>query len=534
VSADVETATDEEVSANLVRAARGGTLNLVGALANGLLAAVLTVIVARAYARSVAGAFFAATSMFYIVASIAELGVDAGLQRWIPRYLVAGRHADIRTTLRVAFRPVYVLATSVAVAVIIAAPAIARTRIGGSDPHAFAQALRLLALALPISCAYDLVIASTRAYGTMRPNVVIEKLGRGLAQPVCVLVAAVSHAGLLGLTVAWLLPYPVALVAALAWRRRILHARAQGQKPLPAAPHHEISREFWRYTRPRSFAAVCQVALLRADVPLVAALRSPRDAAVYAAASRLLVFGQLGVQAVQQAIQPQLSRLLAQDDTRSTESVFRTATAWLMALGWPAYLVTASLAPLMLRLLFGHRYVSGAHALTILALTMLIATACGPVDTLLLMAGRSWLSLANNAASLAVDVALNIVLIPRYGITGAAIAWSAALVVRNGLPWIQVRRSLGFSAASPGAAYVALSAAVCFGVPTLVDRLTYGTRLAATVPTLVTGTLIYLICLVLARKQIHLEAFAGLLRRRASGEATPRAVLYEAPPTPAT
>ena len=50
------------------------------------------------------------------------------------------------------------------------------------------------------------------------------------------------------------------------------------------------------------------------------------------------------------------------------------------------------------------------------------------------MAGRSWLSLGNNTVALAVNVGLNIVLIPIDGIRGAAIAWSVAIVVRNVLP----------------------------------------------------------------------------------------------------
>jgi O-antigen/teichoic acid export membrane protein len=510
---------DADIDANLVRVARGGTLNVVGALANGLLAALLTVIVARAYDRPVAGAFFAATSMYLIVTSIAELGVDAGLQRWIPRYLVAERHADVRTTMRIALRPVYVLATLLTVGTLVAAPAVAHTRLSGGNPHEFTQALRFLAIGLPITCAYDLVLSSTRAYGTMRPNVVIEKLGRGTAQATCVLVVAAANTGIVGLTIAWLLPYPLTLVAALGWRRRIVERHTPHTGGAPAAPATEVSAEFWRYTRPRSFAAVCQVALLRADVPLVAALRSPRDAAVYAAASRLLVFGQLGVQAVQQAIQPQLSRLIAQENHRATESVFRTSTTWLMALGWPAYLATACLAPLMLRVLFGNRYLGGTHALEILALTMLVATACGPVDTLLLMAGRSWLSLANNAASLVVDIGLNLVLIPKYGITGAASSWAVALVIRNGLPWVQVRRSLGLTAGSRGAGYVAVISAVFIGLATLLDRVSYGLRTNTAVATLVTATAVYVVFLGIGRRHIHLEAFAGLVRRRAPGRA---------------
>ena len=113
-----------------------------------------------------------------------------------------------------------------------------------------------------------------------------------------------------------------------------------------------------------------------------------------------------------------------------------------MIAAWPLYLVTGGVrAALDGRLRRGYDVAS--DVVVILSLTMLLATACGPVDSVLLMAGRSWLSLRNSIVALAVNVGLNVVLIPLYGIRGAAIAWAVAIVVRNLLPLVQVRRHLG-------------------------------------------------------------------------------------------
>ena len=47
------------------------------------------------------------------------------------------------------------------------------------------------------------------------------------------------------------------------------------------------------------------------------------------------------------------------------------------------------------------------------------------------MSGRSGLNLANNAAAVVGNVALNLVLIPRFGIVGAAVSWAVAIVGVN-------------------------------------------------------------------------------------------------------
>jgi O-antigen/teichoic acid export membrane protein len=508
-----DTPTSPAVDRTLARLARGGTLNLVGAVVNSLLAALVYVIAARYYTRAEAGAFFAATAIFLILSAVAELGVDTGLLRWLPKYVVENRQGDIRTCVRVAMRPVYVASVGVGVVVFAAAPWIAHITVGDQQEHAFTGMLRVLAVSLPVAAAYDLVLAQTRVYGSMRPTVLVDKFAHSIVQPIAVWAVAAGGGGTVALAIAWTAPYLPGLLWAVAWNARIRRAHMPRVAQLPPRPVHELRSEFWSYTTPRAAARIFQVALQRADIVLVAALRSPKEAAVYAAASRLLVFGQLGTLAVQQVMQPHLSRLLASDDHAGATSVFQTSTAWLMAFAWPAYLASAAAAPLLLSI-FGHGYQGGQASLVILSLTMLVATACGPVDVVLLMAGRSGLSLFNNFLALVVDVALNIVLIPKLGITGAAVSWAVALVVRNILPLWQVRTMLNMSPVSSGATWVAASSIGCFGVVPLIARETIGLGFAAALPVFTVCTLAYFALLWIGRKRIALEAFAGLLRRR--------------------
>ncbi len=121
--------------------------------------------------------------------------------------------------------------------------------------------------------------------------------------------------------------------------------------------------------------------------------------------------GQLFVQSVQQALSPQLSALFARGETRAANSIFQAATLWSMIAAWPLYLVMAGFASTLMGV-FGDGYDVASDVVLILSLTMLLATACGPVDSVLLMAGRSWLSLANNTVALVVNVGLNFVAHP--------------------------------------------------------------------------------------------------------------------------
>jgi O-antigen/teichoic acid export membrane protein len=491
---------------HLSRLARGGALNLAGAASAGLMGFALVFAVAHAYPQRVAGAFFAATSLFVILNAVAGLGSDAGLLRWLPRHLALGDHGAARRTVPVALVPVVAVACAGALALFFAAPALAGSLGGGQ----VASMLRVLAVFLPVAAAHDAILAATRGHATMRPTVAIEKIFRQVAQVAGVLAVSVFSAGPVALALAWALPYLIGLVVAVAWYLRIAGRLHEGP-----ADTRALAGEFWRYTAPRSVAQICQTALQRADIVLIAALASPREAAIYTAATRFMVIGQLGTQAVQQAMQPAVSRLIALEDREGTARVFAGCTTWTVALTWPIHLSVAVAAPLYLSM-FGHGYGSGQYATVVLALAMLLATGTGPVDVMLLMGGRSGLSLANNAAALIVDLALNVVLIPWLGITGAAIAWAAALATRNILPLVQVHRIFGMTPAGAGLGLASVSALACFGVLPLLARLTFGTT--ATLAGLVLGAGCYAGLLWAGRARLALTAFAALLPgRRATG-----------------
>ncbi|SEG46873.1 Membrane protein involved in the export of O-antigen and teichoic acid [Thermomonospora echinospora] len=502
---------------NLGRLARGGALNLAGAMSAGVLGLALIFIVAHGHDQATAGAFFAATSLFIILGAAAGLGSDAGLLRWLPRHLALGDHVAARRVLPIALIPVTVLAVVAAAGLALAAPTLAAV-LGADDPGQVTVMLRVLAAFLPLAVVQDTLLAATRGHGTMRPTVLIDKMFRQIAQVGGVLVVPLASGHPAALAFAWALPYLPGLLAAALWYRRLAAAGPAGGGD--SASVRGLAGDFWRYTAPRAVGYICQQALQRADIVLMAALSSPRDAAVYTAATRFIVIGQLGTQAVQNVMQPAVSRLLALEDRAGAQRIFAVATTWTVVLTWPVHLTVAVGAPVYMST-FGSEYAdAGQWPTVILATAMLLATATGPLDVMLLMAGHSGLSLANNAAALAVNIALNLVLIPELGPTGAATAWAAAIVTRNLLGMVQVRRLLAMSPRGAGMPLAVLAAVLAFGIVPLAARAVFGANPAGLAIGLIPGVCGYLVLLWVGRDRLALTAFAALLPGRRGGGRT--------------
>lgn len=494
--------------------ARGGALNLAAAVVSSLANVLLVFLVARGFSLRDAGIFFAATSVFLLAVRISELGTGTGLVYFLSRFRALGRPDRMGATLRIAVIPVLGAAAVAGVAVFVSAPWLAQLLVSG-DTGEVATYLRILALFLPLAVIGDTCLAATRGYGTMRPSALIDKILRPITQALFTVVA-IALGSTLGLTLAWVTPYLAAAMASSWWLRRL-----RGRSGAPnLGIGDRFAGEFWRFTAPRSVAGLAQIALQRLDVVLVAALRGPEEAAIYTAATRFLVVGQLAGQAISQAVQPKLAGLLAREDRASTKKLYQTATCWLVLVVWPFYLAFVLLAPVVLQL-FGPRYADGAGVVVLLTGAMLIATGCGMVDTVLNMAGRTTWNLGNALLALAVNIAVDLVLIPPLGILGAAIGWAAAILVNNLLPLGQIWISLGLHPFGGGTLTAMGLSAICFGLVPLIAAWTIDGGAITVAAALGAGLLLFLAGCYRWRAILDLHAMRALRRPRPSPPVLP-------------
>lgn len=415
--------------AELRGTARGGLINLVGAVAAGGGGLAVTWLVALALSPEDAGAFFAVTSVFLLVGALARLGTPTGLVYWVARLRQAGRESAIGSVLRIGLWPTVIAASAAALALFAAAPMFTRPDL-----------VRLAAVFLPASVVMESLLAATRGYRLMGPTVLVDKLGRTLAQLAALgVIAATGAASAFTVTAAWALPYLPAVVAAW-WCLRRSHEGAED----PGFPDRVEARAFWWFTAPRAVAGVAQIGLQRLDIVLVASLAGLGPAAVYTVATRFVIVGQLVSGAVGQAVQPRAAAAMAAGAALSAKRLYQESTAWIVALTWPVYLAVALLADQYLRLFGGEYATETARAVVwLLVPAMMVSAACGVVDSMLSMAGKTSWQLIDVTIALVVNVSLNLLLIPSFGVVGAAIAWSAAVVVNNLIPLAQLWRTFG-------------------------------------------------------------------------------------------
>jgi O-antigen/teichoic acid export membrane protein len=139
--------------------------------------------------------------------------------------------------------------------------------------------------------------------------------------------------------------------------------------------------------------------------------------------------------------------------------------------------------------------------------------ATGPCLTVLLMGGKSGWTLAIAVISMAMNVSLNLVLIPRAGMTGAAVAWAISIVFNNLCGLLLVRWLLGLSPVGTGFIILTGASTACFGGLGLLFRLAMGPSLPSVALFLVTAPAVYASILWRFRQVLHLSELRRALSR---------------------
>jgi hypothetical protein len=113
-----------------------------------------------------------------------------------------------------------------------------------------------------------------------------------------------------------------------------------------------------------------------------------------------------------------------------------------------------------------------------------------------------------------INVGLDILLIPKYGILGAAIGWAVAIAISNLMPLGQLARVLRLHPFGRGTIIACAISVVNFGLVPLALRTVLGSGPAALAASVAVGGLLQLLCMWRFRRVLHLP---GLSRRSPGG-----------------
>ena len=106
---------------------------------------------------------------------------------------------------------------------------------------------------------------------------------------------------------------------------------------------------------------------------------------------------------------------------------------WIFTINLPIFLLIILFPGTLINILFGKEYLVAVQALRILSVGALVSSIFVISQNIISMAGKSRLLLYNIIITTALNIILNIMLVPTFGINGAALSASLSFIVLNAI-----------------------------------------------------------------------------------------------------
>jgi O-antigen/teichoic acid export membrane protein len=271
-----------------------------------------------------------------------------------------------------------------------------------------------------------------------------------------------------------------------------------------------LGRELLTGGIPYAATGLLVLVYFRVDMLMLSQMRGERSVGFYGAGTNLMFSAFIASQVLVSALFPVIarSRSLADPEARA---VGRRAMSLSLLMSLPFAVGAWLVGGPVLALLYGPVYATAAPALTFLMLTLPWLFVNNLVGNCLGAVGRQRVVLSIAAVSLAINVGLNLVLIPRMDYAGAALATLVSEVCGTCMMALALRGDM--FALFPGRALLGLLAANA-----ALAGIVFALRAWPIVPVLGIAAVAYL-GLVLAMRLLRLEDLRSLLPAAGGGAA---------------
>jgi O-antigen/teichoic acid export membrane protein len=493
---------------------KAGAVSLVGSSFSAASALLVAVVVGRSLGTSGTGIFFQAVAIFAILSAVLMLGTSSGVIWAMSRQRATGTIGGQTRVLVIALVPVLVASLTVSVVLHTAAGPIAGFLAGG-QVDVLEDVLRLLSWFLPLSAVMGVLQTAIRVMRSVVSFSLLQDVAVPLSRLVGVSIAAAVGASAYLTIGYWVASIPLWLLVTTAWLVRPVLLDLRKRLARPQDTEVGVS-EFWRYSGARAVGVAIEFGLDWVDVLVVAALRTPSEAAVYAVASRAIQAGRVAERAVRVGSGPTIAWLLSRGERKEASELHLGITRVAVLLSWPYYLMLVVMGPAVLSL-FGPGFRQGAFVVALLGVVTMVAVSAGMLQSILLMGGKSTWQVYNKSVALALSVAGNLALVPTLGITGAAVTWAIVVATDTAIAAWLVHWRMGVHLAPHRLLRAALVPVLVFGVGGWGLRLLLGTSMLDLLVWLLVLGPVYLGILWLLRERLELVASWQV----ASGRAAP-------------
>jgi O-antigen/teichoic acid export membrane protein len=403
-------------------------------IVSAVLALVTQVLLARWMGSFEFGIFIYVWTWVLMIGAISDIGLSSAARRFIPEYSELKAFDRLRGFLAGSRWLAFGIATAIG-----AVGAIGVTLLSPWLNQFAVIPLYLACAIIPIYGVVQVQAGIAQSYDwpnlALMPFFIIRPLALAILMGAAYLFGAPTNA------VTAMIVAIVTTWAATVGQMVVLNRRLEAK--VPDGPRRYEAKSWFATSIPIFVVEGFYLLLTYVDILTLEHFRSPDDVAVYYAGARVLAIVSFVYFAIAAAATHRFTEYHMAGDKKRLASFIAETIRWTF---WPSLatcaLILACGKPLLA--LFGADFERGYSVMFILAVGMLARATVGPAERLLNMLGERKQCTVVYAIAFAINLILCVILIPRIGIEGAAVATSIAMVAESIMLYAVAKRRLGF------------------------------------------------------------------------------------------
>lgn len=419
---------EDSFERNMLETAKGGGFLAAGTFFEFGSRFVIAFVVARVLGAEQYGIYMLAISVATVMAAIATAGLDSTMVRYVAMQAGNRDEEGVWGTLQIGVGASFLVSALISLGLYFLIEPLASSLF---DEPQLVPYLQLFCLFIPFMTLSSVMVDVARGFKRMDYSALAQN--GVLFTTRLILVGILIFVRLDAFTA--IIAFGLSEIAVSVSLVYLLNKQFPLRRPLRQARYE--FREIFTFALPFWMSGILTKFRKNIQDLLLGTLNTVVSVGIFSIVSKINLVGHVVYASVVASVKPILAELQDRENWEEMRSLYQTTTRWTFTANLPIFLIMV-LYPEQLLLVFGKSFTDGATALAVLALGELVNAGTGICGSIIDMTGRTKLKLANAVLWVALISVSNVLLIPQWGVLGAAVAAAGSIAVINFLRVLEV------------------------------------------------------------------------------------------------
>ena len=413
--------------------AKGAGIAVVGMILGKLFSYLTRVFIARSFGPETYGLIAMGLATISIITTFSLIGLDLGLTRFIAFYRGKRNLGKVKGSIKSSFKITLPLSIIFAAALFIFSEQVAIF----FSKQDLVPVIKILSFALPFSVILGLFQSTLLGFKLVKQKVYTVEIGKNLSTLIFVIIFFYLGFGLFGATIGFVLGFFLSVIVGVYHLKGKILPQLKKIKPI------RVSKELVSFSLPLLMVATLSLLMAWTDVLMLGYFDTVANVGIYSAVLNTGILLSFVFQGFSFIFTPLISEFYSRDQIKEIRKIYKSSTRWTFSITFPLFLLFILFPDNILKILFNEEFVSGSTSLIILSFGIMFSVFIGLARETITSIGKTKIIFYFTLIAASSNFIINLILIPIYGMVGAAIAMLVSLILWSLLPLLYIHKKMG-------------------------------------------------------------------------------------------